>query len=113
MAEIAFINASHPDEFRSRHIQGVIRSHVMKDNGKARRKRPRRPEVFTLQVHTSSLATNPHAEHESARTTEEELTQELKSESTGPSWSLSPSGITGIDLNPRTLQIMHYREQTP
>ena len=108
---IAFVNVSHPGEVRSRHVQKAIRRHVMKDIGRVRRKRPR-AEIIPLEVREQP----PVVAAEEAPPFEFGIESSLVSLHghsdmlAGPAWSLNPSGILGVDLNDRILQIVHFSE---
>ncbi|KAH8657758.1 hypothetical protein BX600DRAFT_438946 [Xylariales sp. PMI_506] len=63
MNQITFVNVSHPAEFQAAEIQVGIRRHVMKNVGKARRRR-HRPIIIPLQLRTHELESNAETRFE-------------------------------------------------
>lgn len=111
MVEVAFVNVSHPGQIRSRRVQGEIRRHVMKDIGRARRKKPR-VQVIPLEVRMPSptaIQTVPSVFREKRGTISPSKSMLVPR----VGWALTPSGILGVDLDQRILQIIYYRTANP
>ncbi|KAF5003983.1 hypothetical protein FDECE_9483 [Fusarium decemcellulare] len=102
---IAFVNLSHPDDIRQHDIQKGIRHHVMADVGQSRRKKPRHV-VIPLEIMT------PQADGNGFQLEEHPMdSQRLDAPKTQlpyPLFQLNRFGILGVELDDRTLQIVHF-----
>ncbi|KAH7136397.1 hypothetical protein EDB81DRAFT_693487 [Dactylonectria macrodidyma] len=110
-SSIAFINLSHPDDIRRRDIQVGIRRHVMADIGQSRRKRPRHfvvpLEINTLQLNGGQF--QPEERSPDGRMVAHELDAACPPQVLPlHQLRLNQLGIFGIDLDHRTLQIVHF-----
>ncbi|KAJ3550113.1 hypothetical protein NM208_g143 [Fusarium decemcellulare] len=102
---IAFVNLSHPDDIRRRDIQKGIRSHVMADVGQSRRKKPRHVviplEIMTPQADSNDFQLEGHpVDGQRPDAPETPYPPRL--------FQLNRLGILGVELNDRTLQIVHF-----
>lgn len=108
MAQLTFVNLSHPSDLQKRNVQKNIRHHVMKRIGRSRRKRPR-ATVIPLQVRTESPGRIPDRERASLTEIADASGKDVH---LSPSRSLNPCGMLG-DLDARTLQILHFSKPIP
>ncbi|KAM5378797.1 hypothetical protein ACJZ2D_004270 [Fusarium nematophilum] len=108
---ITFINLSHPDDVRRRDVQAGIRRHVMTDIGRSRRKKPQHVviplEIDMLQANSGLLQPKEHSMD--GQNVPHELDAACPPEAQSPHQlrQLNQLGIFGVDLDNRTLQIVH------
>jgi len=103
-----FVHLSHPDDMRDRSLQTSIRRHVMRDIGRARRKR-QRAVVVPLEVELAVPA--PEAEADDGP--DAPVVDTLRLRRDRVYWSLDQSGLLGLELDSRALQLVGYSESRP
>ncbi|KAK7221366.1 hypothetical protein V2G26_009369 [Clonostachys chloroleuca] len=107
---ITFINLSHPDDIRQRDIQNGIHRHVMAGVGQLRRKKPRHV-VIPLEI-MAPEANNGGFQHGERPVRDQRpgaaYLPETRTRSPHRLFQLNRFGVLGIELNDRTLQIIHF-----
>ncbi|KAI5461949.1 hypothetical protein BGZ63DRAFT_403227 [Mariannaea sp. PMI_226] len=104
MTVLQFVNITQPSDAQSNHTQKLIKRHVMKDIGRARRKRPR-AQVIELRVRPHSTQPNCLGSKQvKLQTSPSYPTVDYPLQVPRPPMA---SGVFGMDLDERDLQIVH------
>lgn len=106
--DFAFVTYTNPAEARNPEVQRIVRRHVMKDIGPARRKRPR-CTVINLELKGAIPSDVPHAaEAADAPGTVNSTPGYVNYDSICSLPRPNPIGILGIDLTPRALELINF-----
>lgn len=111
--DLAFVLVSHPDDLHDRSLQAGIRRHVMRGVGQARRKKPRAVVVPLEMKPPDQSGRDSWQQQQPGGGDDDGDHHDHRSRGWSPAAatvarSLSPSGLVGLDLDPRSLELVAY-----